>query len=129
MSCSWPCSKDRLPWAQPLKVSVKAWQIPGSRMFIEPSKPVSVDELLRGMIVQSGNDATVALAEGVAGSEEAFVQKMNEQATRLGLVNTRFANATGLADPAALFHRRRSGAAGIRGDPRLSRIFSALFLA
>jgi D-alanyl-D-alanine carboxypeptidase (penicillin-binding protein 5/6) len=71
----------------------------GSRMFLEPDKPVTVDELLRGMIVQSGNDATMTLAEGVAANEEAFVQKMNEQAARLGLANTRFANATGLPDP------------------------------
>ena len=68
-------------------------------MFIEPSKAVSVDELLRGMIVQSGNDASIALAELVAGSEAAFVEKMNSEAARLGLANTHFANATGLSHP------------------------------
>jgi D-alanyl-D-alanine carboxypeptidase (penicillin-binding protein 5/6) len=85
--------------SQLLPVSAKASKMPGSRMFIEAGKTVSVDELLRGMIVQSGNDATIALAEGMAGSEESFVQGMNEQAARLGLTDTRFANATGLADP------------------------------
>lgn len=85
--------------SQLLPVSAKASKMPGSRMFVESGKMVSVDELLRGMIVQSGNDATIALAEGMAGSEESFVQGMNEQAARLGLGDTRFANATGLADP------------------------------
>jgi D-alanyl-D-alanine carboxypeptidase (penicillin-binding protein 5/6) len=68
-------------------------------MFIEPKTPVTVDELLRGMIVQSGNDACIALAEAIAGTEEAFAQKMNREAQRLGLQNTRFANSTGLPDP------------------------------
>jgi serine-type D-Ala-D-Ala carboxypeptidase (penicillin-binding protein 5/6) len=91
--------RSQLSLSQTLPVSTRAFKMSGSRMFIEPDKPVTVDELLRGMIVQSGNDATMTLAEGVAGSEEAFVQKMNEQAARLGLANTRFANATGLPDP------------------------------
>jgi D-alanyl-D-alanine carboxypeptidase (penicillin-binding protein 5/6) len=91
--------QNLLTASQLLPVSAKASKMPGSRMFIEAGKTVSVDELLRGMIVQSGNDATVALAEGMAGSEESFVQGMNEQAARLGLGDTRFANATGLADP------------------------------
>lgn len=81
---------------QTLPVSRRAWRAEGSRMFIEPNKPVSVDELLRGMIVQSGNDASIALAEGVAGSEEVFVQLMNKAAARLGMKNTNFVNATGL---------------------------------
>ena len=68
-------------------------------MFIEPRKPVTVDELIRGMVVQSGNDACIALAEAVAGSEEAFVQMMNREAARLGMKNTHFMNATGLPDP------------------------------
>ncbi|HTT38046.1 MAG TPA: D-alanyl-D-alanine carboxypeptidase family protein, partial [Burkholderiales bacterium] len=91
--------QNALTASQLLPVSAKAAKMPGSRMFIESGKMVSVDELLRGMIVQSGNDATIALTEGVAGSEESFVQGMNEQAARLGLGDTRFANATGLADP------------------------------
>ncbi|MDK9724068.1 MAG: D-alanyl-D-alanine carboxypeptidase [Sterolibacteriaceae bacterium MAG5] len=80
-------------------VSERAWKAQGSRMFIEPKKPVTVDELIRGMIVQSGNDACIALAEAVAGSEEAFVQVMNREAARLGLRGTNYANATGLPDP------------------------------
>lgn len=84
--------------AQLVPVSEAAWRAEGSRMFIEPRKAVTVDELLRGMIVQSGNDASIALAELVAGSEAAFAERMNAEAARLGLVNTRFANATGLPD-------------------------------
>jgi D-alanyl-D-alanine carboxypeptidase (penicillin-binding protein 5/6) len=80
-------------------ISAKAVKTSGSRMFLEPGKPATVDELLRGMIVQSGNDATVTLAEAVAGSEDAFVERMNERANRLGLTATHFANATGLPDP------------------------------
>jgi D-alanyl-D-alanine carboxypeptidase (penicillin-binding protein 5/6) len=67
-------------------------------MFIEPRKAVSVEELLKGMIVQSGNDASIALAELVGGSEAAFIAKMNQEAQRLGMTNSRFANATGLSD-------------------------------
>jgi len=89
--------KDKkLTPTQTLSVSEKAWRAEGSRMFIEPKRPVTVDELVRGMIVQSGNDASIALAEGIAGSEEVFVQLMNKQAQRLGLKNTSFRNATGL---------------------------------
>ncbi|MEO8143810.1 MAG: D-alanyl-D-alanine carboxypeptidase family protein [Betaproteobacteria bacterium] len=80
-------------------VSEKAWRAPGSRMFIEPKKPVSVDELIRGMIVQSGNDACIALAERIAGSEEAFAAMMNREAERLGMKNTKYMNASGLPDP------------------------------
>ena len=84
---------------QGVAVSARAWKTQGSRMFIEPQRPVTVDELLRGMIVQSGNDACIALAESIAGSEEAFVQAMNREAQRLDLKNTQFRNATGLPDP------------------------------
>jgi D-alanyl-D-alanine carboxypeptidase (penicillin-binding protein 5/6) len=91
-------SKAIVP-SQMVTVSQKAWRAEGSRMFIEPRKAVSVDELIRGMIVQSGNDASVALAELVAGSEEAFVEKMNRESARLGLAATRFVNATGISDP------------------------------
>ena len=68
-------------------------------MFIEPNKPVIVEDLLRGMIVQSGNDASVALAEAIGGSEDVFAQMMNREAKRLGLANTSFTNATGLPNP------------------------------
>lgn len=89
--------KDKkITLTQSVTVSEKAWRAEGSRMFIDIKKPVSVDELLRGMIVQSGNDASIALAEAVAGSEETFVQVMNRQAQRLGLKNTNFTNPTGL---------------------------------
>jgi len=83
---------------QQVNVSARAWKAPGSRMFIEPRRPVTVDELIRGMVVQSGNDACIALAEAVAGNEEVFVQMMNREAARLGMKNTRFTNASGLPD-------------------------------
>jgi len=85
--------------SQMVQVSQRAWKAEGSRMFIEPRKAVSVDELLHGVIIQSGNDASVAVAELVAGSEEAFVAKMNEEAARLALASTHFTNATGLSQP------------------------------
>lgn len=85
--------------SQMVSVSEKAWKAEGSRMFIEPRRAVSVDELLHGMIVQSGNDASIALAELVAGSEDGLVTKMNAEAARLGMTNTHFTNVTGLTDP------------------------------
>jgi D-alanyl-D-alanine carboxypeptidase (penicillin-binding protein 5/6) len=88
--------RDRkLDPAQSVQVSQKAWKTQGSRMYIEPRTPVTIEDLLKGLIVQSGNDAAIALAEAAAGSEEAFVQLMNRQAERLGLTNTHFENATG----------------------------------
>ena len=84
---------------QMVPVSTAAWRAEGSRMFIEPRKAVTVDELLRGMIVQSGNDASIALAELIAGSEAAFAERMNREAARLGLAHTHFTNATGLSHP------------------------------
>jgi D-alanyl-D-alanine carboxypeptidase (penicillin-binding protein 5/6) len=84
---------------QAVTVSEHAWRTEGSRMFIEPRKPVTVDELVRGMIIQSGNDACIALAETIAGGEDAFVQMMNREAQRLGLKGTHFANVTGLSHP------------------------------
>jgi D-alanyl-D-alanine carboxypeptidase (penicillin-binding protein 5/6) len=85
--------------AQMVPVSAGAWRAEGSRMFIEPRKAVTVDELMRGVIVQSGNDAAIALAELIAGSEPAFADRMNGEAARLGLANTHFVNATGLSSP------------------------------
>jgi len=81
---------------QALPVSERAWKMPGSRMFIDPSMRVPVEDLIKGMIVQSGNDATVALAEGVGGTVERFVQLMNEQAKAMGLKATSFRNPEGL---------------------------------
>ncbi|OWT53972.1 D-alanyl-D-alanine carboxypeptidase family protein [Candidimonas nitroreducens] len=89
----------RLTLQQTVNISEKAWKTGGSRMFVKPNTQVSVDDLLQGLIVQSGNDATVALAEAVAGSESAFVALMNQEAARMGLKDTHFANSTGLPDP------------------------------
>ena len=80
-------------------VSKKAWQMKGSLMFIEVGEQVSVEDLLKGLIIQSGNDASVALAEHIAGSESAFVGYMNHQAQLLGMTNTNFMNATGWPHP------------------------------
>lgn len=84
---------------QVIPVSERAWREPGSRMFIEPKKPVTVEELLHGVITQSGNDACVALAEAIGGTEEGFAQMMNREAQRLGMKGSQFRNATGLPDP------------------------------
>jgi len=89
----------RIALEQQLNVSERARRAPGSRMFVDPRRSVSVDELIRGMVVQSGNDACIALAELIAGSEEAFAGMMNREAARLGMKNTKFRNASGLPDP------------------------------
>ncbi|MGH8120773.1 MAG: D-alanyl-D-alanine carboxypeptidase family protein [Gammaproteobacteria bacterium] len=80
-------------------ISEKAWQMPGSRMFIEVNKQVPVRDLLNGVIIQSGNDSSVALAEHISGDESVFAQVMNRHAARLGLKDTHYVNATGLPDP------------------------------
>jgi len=85
--------------SQVVTVSQRAWKAEGSRMFIEPRKPVTVDELMHGVIIQSGNDASIAIAELVGGTEEGFVDRMNQEAARLGMTGTHFTNATGLPDP------------------------------
>ncbi|GKS89944.1 D-alanyl-D-alanine carboxypeptidase [Acidovorax sp. SUPP2522] len=84
---------------QKLPVSVLAWKMPGSRMFIDPKMQVPVEDLIKGMIVQSGNDATMALAEGVGGTAENFVKLMNDQAKALGMKNTAYKNPEGLTEP------------------------------
>ncbi|MBS0506967.1 MAG: D-alanyl-D-alanine carboxypeptidase [Proteobacteria bacterium] len=89
----------KLTLEQKLPVSERAWKMPGSRMFIDPKMQVPVDDLLKGMIVQSGNDATMALAEGVGGTAENFVRLMNEQAKALGMKNTAYKNPEGLTEP------------------------------
>ncbi len=91
-------NRGQIKQDQVVPVSEKAWKTSGSRMFIEPKKPVTVEELIHGMIIQSGNDACIALAEAIAGSEEAFAQRMNLEAQRLGMSGTHFVNATGLPD-------------------------------
>jgi len=90
--------EKKISLQQQVNVSPRAWKMSGGRMFLEPRKPVTVDELIRGMVVQSANDACVALAEAVAGNEEAFAQLMNREAMRLGMKNTRFMNSTGMPD-------------------------------
>jgi D-alanyl-D-alanine carboxypeptidase (penicillin-binding protein 5/6) len=87
-----------LALGQTIRVSERAWRARGSRMFIEPRMPVTVEALLHGLIVQSGNDACIALAEAIAGTEAAFVERMNREAQRLGMKGTHFANASGLPD-------------------------------
>jgi serine-type D-Ala-D-Ala carboxypeptidase (penicillin-binding protein 5/6) len=89
----------KLKLEQMVTVSEHAWRSEGSRTFIELGKPVSVQDLILGMIVQSGNDATIALAERIAGTEETFVQLMNANAKRLGMVGTHFENSSGLPSP------------------------------
>lgn len=79
-----------------VRVSIKAWKTPGSRMFIKEGTRVSVGDLLKGIIIQSGNDASVAMAEFIAGSEDAFADLMNQHARLLGMDNTHFMNSTGL---------------------------------
>lgn len=91
--------KKTLALEQPLPVSEKAWRTGGSKMFIRVDTLVPVEDLIKGMIVQSGNDACVTLAEGIAGSEENFAQMMNREAQRLGMKNSHFMNSTGLPDP------------------------------
>ena len=88
----------KLSLDQQVNVSPRASKAAGSRMFIEPRRPVTADELIRGMVVQSGNDACIALAEAVGGSEDVFAQMMNREAARLGMKNTKFMNSTGLPD-------------------------------
>ena len=92
----------KLTLEQTLPVSVRAWKMPGSRMFIDPKMQVPVEDLIKGMVVQSGNDATVALAEGVGGTVERFVELMNAQAKALGMNATTYKNPEGLTEPGHL---------------------------
>ena len=91
-------SSKKIDLKQALPVSERAWKMPGSRMFIDPKMQVSVEDLIQGMVVQSANDATRALAEGVGGTVEKFVQMMNEQAKALGMKNTGYRNPEGLTE-------------------------------
>ncbi len=88
----------KITLTQTFGVSERAWKMPGSRMFIDPKMQVPVEDLIKGMIVQSGNDATMALAEGVGGSAERFVQMMNDQAKALGMKSTTYKNPEGLTE-------------------------------
>ena len=91
--------EGRIAMSDMVPISVNAWKTEGSRTFVREGTQVSVEDLLRGVIIQSGNDASVALAEFVAGSEGAFVEIMNQQAQLLGMKDTNFVNATGLPSP------------------------------
>ena len=91
--------EGRITLGDDLPVTEKAWKMGGSKMFVAINSRLKIDDLIRGMIVQSGNDACVVLAEGLAGSEEAFVDLMNQKAQEIGLKNSHFANVTGLPDP------------------------------
>ena len=90
--------QKRLTMTQQVRVSEKAWRAPGSRMFLEPGSEVSIEELLKGLIIQSGNDAAITLAEAIATSEAQFAILMNQQAQRLEMNGTQFVNSTGLPD-------------------------------
>ena len=92
-------SIGKLKLDEPVMVSEHAWRSEGSRTFIELGKPVTIQDLILGMIVQSGNDATIALAERIAGTEETFAQMMNANAKRLGMVGSHFENSSGLPSP------------------------------
>ncbi len=91
--------EGKLHMDETLPVSEKAWRTEGSRMFLNVGSQVKVSDLIKGMIVQSGNDACITLAEGIAGSEAGFVEMMNAEAKHLGMTHTHFVNVTGLPDP------------------------------
>jgi len=108
-------------------ITEKAWKTPGSRMFIEVNKRVAISDLLNGMVIQSGNDASVALAEHIAGSEETFAQMMNDHAQRLGMLSSNFVNATGLPHPDHYTTPRDAAvitAATIRDFPELYKLYA-----
>jgi len=104
----------KIDMKQTLSVSERAWKMPGSRMFIDPKMKVPVEDLVKGMIVQSGNDATMALAEGVGGTAERFVQMMNEQAKVLGMNSTSYKNPEGLTEAGHMTTTRDLGTLAIR---------------
>lgn len=119
--------ENRLDLKQTLPVSENAWRAEGSRMFLDPKKPAIVEDLLKGVIVQSGNDACIVLAEAIAGTEEAFAAMMNSTAKQLGMTQTHFVNSTGLPHPQHLTTARdlsRLASALIRDFPEFYKIYS-----
>lgn len=106
--------EGRLQLTDEFTVSEKAWRIQGSKMFVPLGGKVKVDDLLRGMIIQSGNDACIVLAEGIAGSEQAFAERMNEEAKKIGLTGSNFRNASGWPDPDHYMTTRDLAILGIR---------------
>ena len=114
--------QKRLTMTQRPPVSTLAYKAIGSRMFVDPKSPATIEELLNGLIVQSGNDAAIVLAEAVGGSEAQFAEIMNAEAKRMGMSNTRFTNASGLPNPEHYSTARDlcdPGDAGDRGPSRL----------
>lgn len=119
--------EGRLRLDQRLPVSEKAWRAEGSRMFLDPKQPALVDDLLKGVIVQSGNDACIVLAEAIAGTEEGFASMMNATAKKLGMKQTNFLNSTGLPHPQHLTTARDLSllaSALIRDFPEFYKIYS-----
>jgi len=116
---------DRLALDDIVDISEKAWRMGGSRMYLEVNTRVPVHDLLKGLIIQSGNDASVALAEHVAGTEKAFVQLMNQYAKELGMTNTHFVNSTGWPDKKHLTTRVISPPWQLRLSPSFLSIMSA----
>lgn len=120
-------TSGRIKLTDEVLISEKAWRTGGSRTFAEVGKKIRLEDLLKGAIIQSGNDATVALAEHVAGSEEVFVEMMNARAQKLGLTSSHFANATGLPHPDHYSTARdmaKIGAATIRDFPEFYKLYS-----
>jgi D-alanyl-D-alanine carboxypeptidase (penicillin-binding protein 5/6) len=99
-------SAGRITLTQQLPVSEKAWRMGGSKMFVPYPGSVSVEDLIKGMVIQSGNDACIVLAEGISGSEDQFVARMNEMAGKLGLTHSHFINCTGWPDPGHVMSAR-----------------------
>jgi D-alanyl-D-alanine carboxypeptidase (penicillin-binding protein 5/6) len=106
--------EGRLSLQDEFSVSEKAWRIQGSKMFVPLGGKVKVEDLLRGVVVQSGNDACIVLAEGIAGSEQAFAERMNEEAKRMGLTGSNFRNASGWPDPDHYMTTRDLAILGLR---------------
>ncbi len=98
--------QGKIKLADTLPVSERAWKMQGSKMFTPLNAQISIEDLLRGIVIQSGNDACVVIAEGLAGSEEAFAGLMNQKAKELGLAHSHFVNATGWPDPNHLMTAR-----------------------
>ena len=110
-------SQGKLKLEDMVTVSEHAWRSEGSRTFIELGKPVSVNDLILGMIVQSGNDATIALAERIAGTEDTFAQLMNSTAKSLNMVGSHFENSSGLPSPQHYTTARDMSSMKISEDP------------
>ena len=118
--------KGRAKLDDELPVSENAWRTGGSKMFVPLGEHVKISDLMRGMIIQSGNDACVVLAEGLAGSEQAFVDLMNQKAKEIGLKDSHFANVDGLPDPNHWMTARDLATLAVTNDQGLSRLLQDL---